>query len=86
MSGWNLNGINLGPQREPASFPRLRAQQKQVAVEQREARKVRRQRLELLKLKPADIDDACKYPLELVDELRLLADLLRPPRKSPLPF
>jgi hypothetical protein len=69
MLGWDL-----GPQREPASLGRLRAQWRQVDVENREARKVRREWMSLLGFSDEEIRQACLVPdLDLADELEDLA-------------
>lgn len=72
MGGWSLSGI--GPQRGPATVGRLRAQWRQVDVENREAVKVRRQWMALIGCDDAEIGEACDNAcdLSLEDELEQL--------------
>lgn len=67
--------MNLGPQRMPATLPRLRARWRQVSVENREALEVRREWMALLGCDEDEIEAACQgeYELSLDEELRQLA-------------
>ena len=63
--------LMLGPQKEPTSLPRLKAQWRQVDRENREAMKVRREWMELLGFNEFEIRVACNaaFDLDLADEL-----------------
>jgi hypothetical protein len=61
----------LGPQKGPATQPRLKAQWRQIDRENREAIAVRIEWMHLLGFDGEEIADACKdaFDLDLVDEL-----------------
>lgn len=71
-----LGGSIIGPQRGvPASSARLRAQWRQVDVENNEARKVQRQWMEIMGMDASEINeaDAAAFDLSLEDELENLS-------------
>ncbi len=65
----------IGPQRGPSAPARLRAQWRQIDVENREALTVRRQWMAVLGMSQEEIDEHCRnlFDLCLADELEELS-------------